>query len=273
MRLLVVVVVLASCAYGQTGIRIKVVSHTQTTGVPGMLEPQDRTIITYSQGPNRRTETPGFELLRNVPPMKMIVIQRCDDRVLYTLNPDKHEYTETQLTSRENEARARQETQRKWSKCPPNLIIDTKAIDTGETKSAFGHTARHYITTIKEIPAPELSQEATEIVKDAWYLDVPDVTTCEPASLRFGGLIMAQVGGKNAIEEIRPEFRYSGPDLRGLILSEKTTTRSVQVFQTGEKHDIETITSQEIVEMSDQAIDPAIFEVPAGFTRVKQLTQ
>jgi hypothetical protein len=272
MRLLVVVIVLASCTYAQTGIRIKVVQRTQTTGVPGMMEPEERTIIIYSQGSNRRTETPGFDLPRNVPPMKMIIIQRCEDRVLYALNPDKREYTEMQLTFRESELKVRQETQRKWSKGAPNLTIDTKTIDTGETRSAFGHTARHYITTIKQIPAPELGQQPNETVKDAWYLDVPDVTTCEPVSYRPQGLIMAQVGGKNAIEEIRPEFRYSGPELHGLVLSEKTTTRSVQVFQTGEKHNIESITLQEIVEMSDQAIDPAIFEVPAGFTRVKQLT-
>ncbi|MDT8068324.1 MAG: hypothetical protein ROO76_09195 [Terriglobia bacterium] len=270
MRLLVAVLMLASCTYGQTGI--KIVQRIQTTGVTGMPGPAERTIITYAQGTNRRTEFPAFEPLRNVVPMKMIVIHRCDTRVLYALNPDKHEYTETQLPSPENEAKVRQETQRKWSKGPPNLVIGTATLDTGETKPAFGHTARHYITTIKQIPAPELGQQPSEAIQDAWYLDIPDVTTCEPVSHRPGGLIILRVGGEQAAEEVRPEFRYSGPELHGLVLSEKTTTRSVQVFQTGEKHNTEMTTSREIVEISDEAIDPAIFEVPAGFTKVKQLT-
>lgn len=273
MRLLLAVVVLGSCTYGQTVAGVKIVQHTETktTGVPGMAWPEERTIISYAQGSNRRTEFP-LESLRNVPPMKMILIQRCDTRVIYSLNPDKREYTETHSPSPKEEAKARQETQRKWSEGPPNLVIESTTVDTGETKYAFGHTARHYVTTIKETPAPELGQQPSEIVQDAWYLDVPDVTTCEPVSRRPRGLIVASVSG-GEIRKLRPKFTYSGPEPQGMILSEKTTTRSVHVFQTGEKQNTVVTTSAEIVEISNEAIDPAIFDVPAGFTKVKQFTR
>jgi hypothetical protein len=204
--------------------------------------------------------------------MRLVIIQRCDARVIYSLNPDKREYTETQSPSPQQQAKAQQKSQGKGSKGPPNLVIEYTTVDTGETKQAFGHTARHYITTIKETPAPELHQQPSEIVRDAWYLDVPDETTCEPVSRRPRGLIVASTGGAG-IQKIRPEFKFAGPEPHGTILSEKTTTRSVHVFQTGEKYNTVVTTSREIVETSNEAIDPAMFEVPAGFTKVKQFTQ
>lgn len=274
MRLLLAVLVLGSCTYGQTVPGVKIVQHTETesSGVPGMMQPEESTIISYSQGTKRRTEFP-FQWPRNRPPINMIVIQRCDTRVIYSLNPEEREYTETQLPSPEEREKARREAERKWSEGRPNLIIEYKTVDTGETRRVFGHTARHYITTIKATPAPELSQQPSETVRDAWYLDIPDVTTCEPVSRRPTGLIVGSVGGRNAVQNIRPEFKFAGPEPQGMIVSEKTTTRSVHVFQTGEKQNTVLTTSREIIEISDEAIDPAIFEVPAGFTKVKQFTQ
>ncbi len=273
MRLLFAILVLGTCMYGQTVAGTKIVQHTETkaSGVPGMTQPEEGTTISYALGSNRRTEFP-LEWPRNRPPMKMILIQRCDTRVVYSLNPDKREYTETQLPSPEEREKARREAERKWSEGRPNLIIEYTTVDTGETKQAFGHTARHYITTIKETPAAELGQQPSEIVKDAWYLDIPDVTTCESVSHRPRGLIVGSVGGVT-IQNIRPDFKFAGPEPQGMIVSEKTTTRSVHVFQTGEKYHTEVTTSREILDISNEAIDPALFEVPAGFTKVKQFTQ
>lgn len=273
MRLLLAVLVLGSCTSGQTMPGMRIVQHTETiaSGVPGMTQPEEGTTISYALGTNRRTEFP-LEWPPNRPPTKMILIQRCDTRVIYSLNPEKREYTETRLPSPEEREKARREAERKWSKGRPNLVIEYTTVDTGETKPAFGHIARHYITTIKETPAPELGQQPSEIVKDTWYLDIPDGTTCEPGSHRPRGLIVGSVGGAT-IQNIRPDFKFVGPEPQGMIVSEKTTTRSVHVFQTGEKQNTVVTTSREIVEISDEAIDPALFEVPAGFTKVKQFTQ
>jgi hypothetical protein len=210
----------------------------------------------------------------------VVTIQRCDKRVLYTPAPEQREYTETALPSPEEREKADKEVQQKWGDGPPNLIIEETTVDTGETKQAFGHTAHRYITTTKQLPSAELQQEPSQTVEDTWYLDMPDVMNCEPVSHRPRGLIGATVstrvgglvGDPRTLQNVRPEFRYSGPEPRGLVLSSTRRTQSTEVRQTGERQNTEFITAHEIVEISEVPISPALFEVPSGFTEVTHFT-
>jgi hypothetical protein len=248
--------------YAQPAVRIKIVAHSETRGIPQphTIEPVDRTTTIYAQSSRTRIES-AFR--------HMVIIQRCDIHVMYVLNPTKREYTESLLPSPEQQSKAAEDAEQKRADNQPNLSIETRTVNTGETKAAFGHTARHYITTTKQTPSPELGQQPSETVVDAWYLDFPDVRTCQPVSLRSRGLI----GDPTTIEKVRPELRYSGPEPQGLVFSEKRTSHSVHVLATGEKRDLERTSSYEIVEMSEVPIDPALFEVPPGFTKVEKITQ
>lgn len=251
-----------SCTQAQRALRIKIVAHSQTRGVPHGGE-EDRTIIVHAQGGRIRIESPAFG-----PSPSMVTIQRCDTRVMYALNSSKREYTETRMPPPEQQSKAEQ-MHEKEAQGQPNLVIDTATVDTGETKSAFGHKARHYITTTKQIPSPELAEQPSETVVDAWYLDIPDVMRCQPASHRFTGI----VGDGRTVTKVRPEFRYSGAEPEGLILSQTRISRSVHVFATGEKQQVELVGSHEIVEMSEVPVDSELFEVPSGYTKVTRLTQ
>jgi len=261
-----------SFASAQTGMRIKVVSHT--TGFPRPLDTFDQTTTAYAQGAFRRIELPPRDP-HDGASARMILIQRCAQHVAYVLNLDEREYTESLLPSPEESAKRMEEVQKQWTAGPPNLIIETTVRDTGETKLAFGHTAHHYIKTTKETPSPELGMEPSEIIEDAWYLDVPDPRSCETASGRphgMGGGIGIGSGSGRAFEKIHPEFKYSGPEPQGLVLASKRTTRTVHHLQTGERQDNQLTTSTEIVELSDERIDPALFQIPSGFKKVSQMS-
>lgn len=267
---LIFVLTLPSYTPAQTGLRIKLVSHSNMSGAPHGLGATDSAATIYVQGLRLRNESEWSVL------GPMVTIQRCDTQVVYTLLPQKREYLESHMPSPDEVEKAKKEAQQKRGDGPPNLIIETTTADTGEAKEAFGYTAHHYITTTNEKPSPELSEGPSQIVEDAWYLDMPDVLTCGPASHRPSGLISTRIGGltgdPRTLQQVRPEFRYSGPEPQGLVLSSKRTTRSVRVLQTGERQNTEFTSSHEIVEMSEVPIDPALFEVPPGFTKVTQLT-
>jgi hypothetical protein len=250
--------------HAQPAVRIKIVAHSEKRGLPHTIEPVDRTTIIYAQTGRTRVESSAF---RQWP--AMVIIQRCDLHVMYVLNPTKREYTESLLPSPELHSKASEDAEQKRADNQSNLSIETRTVDTGETKTAFGHTARHYITTTKQTSSPELGQQPSETVVDAWYLDFPDVRTCQPVSLRSRGLI----GDPTLLEKVRPELKYSGPEPQGLVLSEKRTSHSVHVLPTGEKRDVDLSSSHEIVEMSEVPIDSALFEVPPGFTKVEKITQ
>ena len=268
MRILIALLLIsASCTSAQTGMRIKYVSHT--TGIPRPLDTLDQTSTAYVQGSFRRTELPSIHP-QDV--SKMVLIQRCDHRVTYVLNFDKREYTESVLPTPEETSKRMEEVEKQWKAGPPNLLIETTVRDTGETKRAFGHTAHHYIKTTRQTPSPELGSEPSETVEDVWYLDVPDPSTCDVVSPRPRGLVGAGVGsgGAHMLAKIHPEFKYSGPEPQGLVLASQRTTRTVHYLQTGERKDDQFITSREIVELSEEPVDPKLFEVPAGFKKVNQ---
>lgn len=263
------ILLFASCGRAQTGLRIKTVSHT--SGLPRFVDATDQTSMGYVQGPNSRFELPGLHSFGTEPEERTVIIQRCSDHLMYRLDLKSREYSELPLP-----AELPKETKdiKNRTEGPPNLTIETTVRDTGETKSAFGHTARHYITTTKQASSPELGIEPSETVEDTWYLDIPDPRTCGPRSHRGSGFVGAGVGfgghAPAALEKIRPEFKHSGPDPQGLMLSSKSTNKAIQILQTGERQEQEFTTSTEIVEMSEEPVDPALFEVPAGFKKVSQ---
>ncbi|HWY70248.1 MAG TPA: hypothetical protein VNX88_16385 [Terriglobales bacterium] len=263
----------AGYACAQTGLRIRTVSHT--SGLPRFVDASDQTNTGYVQGPNSRFELPGFHSFGTEPEERTVIIQRCSDHVMYRLDLKSREYSELPLP-----AELPKETKeiKNRTEGPPNLAIETTVRDTGETKSAFGHTARHYITTTKQTASPELGIEPNETVEDAWYLDIPDPRTCGPRPhgrtglVGVGGGVGIGRGGPGALEKIRPEFKHSGPDPQGLMLSSKRTNKAIQILQTGERQEQEFTTSTEIVEMSEERVDPALFEVPPGFKKVSQVS-
>src|SRR5579884_3799013 len=131
------IVCLPSCARGPKAIRAKIVSHWEEHGVSQGEKPRDSAVIVYRMGDRIRTEPLVKDGVRTV-----FSIQRCDTGVVYAIRPDIGEYTEARMNPRARADEVKRDVERS---AKPNLIFDTQAVDTGETKTAFGHTARRYL--------------------------------------------------------------------------------------------------------------------------------
>ena len=146
----------------------------------------------------------------------------------------------------------------------PRIIFDITTVDTGETRKAFGHTARHFITTTKQTATPGLDSPPSETVEDVWYPDLPDVMQCNSGSHRphgmIGGGITSTIGerGKKPGPLPIPEFRYHGPDPTGLALSSKKLTRTTRHYVYGEAYETSSTQTSEIVELKEASIDPSL---------------
>jgi len=258
-----------SCAGAQTGFRIKTLS--RVTGAPHVMNDSDQTSTAYVLGNNTRVEMSHDSPFGTEPSEEMVIIQHCADHVMYALNFKTHEYSEMPLSAQPPKEK---NTGVNQPQGPPNLLIETTVRDTGETKPAFGHTARHFVITTKQTPSPELGMEPGETIEDAWYLDVPDPRMCTPRPHRGGGFGGGSVGigraGPADFEKIRPEFKYSGPDPEGLMISSRQSNKAIEISRSGERRETQYTLSNEIVEMSEESVDPSLFEIPSGFKKVSQ---
>jgi len=61
----------------------------------------------------------------------------------------------------------------------PTLRIETTTVDTGERKEFFGHIARHFIITRKQIPLEGSHSEPQETLTDGWYIDLDPQVSCD----------------------------------------------------------------------------------------------
>jgi hypothetical protein len=143
MRVVVAVaLILVSSIYmqAQTGIRIKIVAHSEMLGAPHEMQPEENSTTIYVQGSRIRTELSMLRLSGRVSRGRIVTIRHCEERVLYTLSPDRHEFMETSMPSLSESGSPDKSENQKQTDDPPNLTIEIATVDTGETKTAFGHT-------------------------------------------------------------------------------------------------------------------------------------
>jgi len=221
--------------------------------------------ITYRLPDRMRTEVGHGD----GPGAAFVSIVRCDLARTYTLDMRSRHYFESPLPTPEEIARQqKQRHERALTEGEPNYIFEIKIVNTGETKQAFGHTARHYIKTIKNIPGPEFQEAQQETSEDLWYLDVPS-GYCDPQSFSYGPGIhrgVGMMGSGRWVVRPKPELRQTGEDPKGLLLSRKSG-QETRTTRNGETTTSTFYMITELVEFDEMPLDSAMFEVPAGFTR------
>jgi hypothetical protein len=226
----------------------------------------ERRTITYRLADRMRTEVDHGD----GPGAAFVSIVRCDLARTYTLDMRSRHYFESPLPTPEEIARQqKQRHERALTEGEPNYIFEIKIVDTGETKQAFEHTARHYLKTIKNIPGPEFQQAPQETTEDLWYLDVPS-GYCDPQSFSYGPGIhrgVGMVGSGRWVVRAKPELRQAGEDPKGLLLSSRKSGQETRTTRNGETTTSTFYTITELVEFEEMPLDSAMFEVPAGFTR------
>src|SRR5207248_9138136 len=122
--------------------------------------PIERT--TYWQSDRRRMEYQNSTGDRLGPRLATII--RCDLGKMFDLNLDSSQYVSAPyppkpLTKQQPHAEGLDRQVVSWSE-KPMLRIETTTVDTGQRKQLFGHTARHVITTRKQIPLQGSNSQA-----------------------------------------------------------------------------------------------------------------
>jgi hypothetical protein len=199
-------------------------------------------------------------------------IVRCDLGEAYELNLDTSEYTATPyppkpLTAEEMKARGLDLGARQAA--APTIRVEIKTVDTGERKEMFGHAARHVITTRTSTPLEGSQSEPSESVTDGWYIDFEQRLTCDARpAVGKGGYMWGWVSaGVGRLPMEKPEFVRIGEAETGFPLIVTATSKRPSTLPDG------TVSSSEtrVTEFTEGQLDPALFEIPAGFKRVERI--
>src|SRR3954454_10440355 len=131
----------------------------------------------------------------------------------------------------------------------------TSSRDTGERKEMFGFTARH----VKTATRMESSADACNPVKqrfeqDGWYIDLNVAFNCDLGRPMMGGNQPSSGGCQD-----RTQSRREGAGRTGFPLIETTT-----VYDQNDQPSFSM--TKEVVDLSRQSLDAALFDVPTGYT-------
>jgi hypothetical protein len=187
---------------------------------------------------------------------RLITIDRCDKGLEFLVNPITHQYIRHKTKAsrhrifslpHRNLTAADRTSALADAKTYSSLNSETK--DTGETREMFGLAARHFITRTTRTPIGGGGPQ--EDVADGWFVKKPLLPRgCTPAAMPGTALG-------------RPEMQSARP--LGLPVKVKYESMSLVSPPTQPHPILET----DVIELSEQAIDSRLFEVPKGYKRVR----
>jgi hypothetical protein len=138
------------------------------------------------------------------------------------------------------------------------VTYTTTATDTGERKEMFGFTARHVKTSLVIDSSPDACSPVKQRMEtDGWYIDLSYGLDCDLGYAQMANRPTQRGGCKD-----RVQFKRVGAARTGYPLSETTTMY-------GPDGKVMFTTSKEVVELSREPLDAALFDVPAGYTEAK----
>src|SRR5213079_2095914 len=134
------------------------------------------------------------------------------------------------------------------------VTMTVNTSDTGERKQMFGFTARHLKRTTMSQSSPDAcAQQQMKIETDGWYINLEYGLSC-PAQRPPQRPGMASAGCRD-----RYQYKHNGPSNHGYPLIETTTMFGADGSATFSM-------TKEVIELSRQTLDAALFDVPAGYT-------
>ena len=233
---------------------------------------------TYWRGDRRRIEYRNSEDHRLGP--HLAAITRCDLGKLFELNLDSSQYASKSypkpLTKEQLRARGLDGRTVSLSK-KPTVRIEIKTVDTGERKQMFGHMARHVITTENRTPLEGSHAQTQESTRDGWYIDLEQHISCDPEYTRKGitysyGVVLVAPAGNSGNQIIdKPEFVPIGKPETGFALEEIITSDDAYTSADGTTKHARSRSERKVTELYEGPLDASLFEVPLGFTRVKEI--
>lgn len=223
---------------------------TDTGSPSNAQDPIEGRGVRYRKGAMRRKDSLGGGTA-----VSFSNIANCDTRTGFLIDLNAHEYRTYKVVKFWSIA----ETDEYLQKNPQDAIeIESKTVDTGERKMFFGHSAKHFITTIKR--SPDKNDAGGEETINAWYIDheVPD-NNCAPDYVRTEPYYVVGTALVSLPQIAR--FHHVGPVPSGLAV--KTTL--IHKTPRSKSSPGQTITIEETVEeLSDSPLAPSLFELPSG---------
>lgn len=204
---------------------------------------------------------------------RLAMITRCDIGQIFELNLDAGEYDSTAYPPKPwtiEQMKARRPTLPDLSRAGARTLrIETTTVDTGERKEFFGHSARHVVTTRKQIPLEGSLHEPQETRTDGWYIDLRPQVSCEPVARAGKSGHGYLASGASAREKV--EFIDIGQPETGFGVQLTITTKGAYKLGDGSPKSYESRTETQVTELREGVLDPALFEIPAGFQRVAHI--
>jgi hypothetical protein len=131
----------------------------------------------------------------------------------------------------------------------------TNTVDTGERKEMFGLTARHLRSTFSIEPSPDACmKDKMRIERDGWYVDLQYGLTCAVEGAAAMGRPTMPGGCRDQVR-----YKNTGNAKLGYPLSETTTIYGGNGMQMSSS-------TKEVIELSRQPQEAALFELPSGYT-------
>ena len=138
------------------------------------------------------------------------------------------------------------------------VTYTTTAVDTGERKDMFGFKARHVKTSLAIESSPDACNPAKQRMEtDGWYIDLTFGLKCEMGGSSMMGRPPAAGGCRD-----RLRFNRQGAARTGYALMETTTMY-------GPNGEVTFTSTKEVIELSREPLDAALFDVPAGYVETQ----
>ncbi|MDX6383532.1 MAG: hypothetical protein QOK48_1105 [Blastocatellia bacterium] len=191
-----------------------------------------------------------------------ISITQCDMRRTIQINDSTRKYVVTPMDLDDNATSGNATTSDASSTEPSRrggvVTMTVNTVDTGERKEMFGFTARHLKRTMISETSPDAcSQNKIRMETDGWYINLEYGLNCGTSNRppRMGP--PASGGCRD-----RYDVKTTGPSNLGFPLVETMTMY-------GDNGQAMFSRTQEVLNISRQPLDAALFDVPAGYTEVK----
>ena len=192
--------------------------------------------------------------------MEMVSITQCDLKRTIQISDNAKKYLITPMETGDGAATSSPTGATGGTTEPVRnggvLTYITTAVDTGERKEMFGFTARH----VKSSMSMESSPDACNPVKqrtetDGWYIDLTYGLDCNLGRAQAAASRYVPPGGCRD----KVNFKQVGTARTGFPLIETMTMY-------GPDGTARFTTSKEVIELSREPLDAALFDIPAGYT-------
>jgi hypothetical protein len=238
---------------------------------------------TYTLRDRRRTESPNAVGLNYLPWLGIIMtastdvsIQRCDLGQSIDLRTGAGEYTAAAYPSKwlaQGGTGNPALNEVNGDGTPTSTVtVEITTLDTGERMEILGRLARHVTITVKQIHDERWNGTIEESVTNGWYIDFGPEISCDP---KLRGEFRLATGtftvGGITLWPPTLEIVQIGARERGFPLKESRTATNnpldgFPLKSWGSDYEFE------VTQFVEAPLDPALFQVPAGFKHVERLS-